>query len=130
MTAEAAAKLPDVVCQLAEAKPAYFSVTHGAGGSDQDGTYETLLTVARSCGAEAAPHLTCIGSTKQKIGALLDRYREAGVKRIVALRGDLPATAYSSAARTGLTRKSSIPASIHRWRSRLPESAVSAMTRR
>ncbi|MGA2251002.1 methylenetetrahydrofolate reductase [NAD(P)H] [Terracidiphilus sp.] len=97
-TPEAAAKLPDVACQLADAKPLYFSVTHGAGGSDQDGTYETLLTVVRSCGIEAAPHLTCIGSTKAKIGVLLDRYREAGVKRIVALRGDLPATAYSSAA--------------------------------
>jgi methylenetetrahydrofolate reductase (NADPH) len=97
-TPEAAAKLPGVVCQLAEAKPLYFSVTHGAGGSDQDGTYETLLTVVRSCGVEAAPHLTCIGSTKGKIAALLDKYREAGVKRIVALRGDLPAAAYTSAA--------------------------------
>jgi methylenetetrahydrofolate reductase (NADPH) len=97
-TPETAAKLPGVVCQLAEAKPLYFSVTHGAGGSDQDGTYETLLTVVRSCGVEAAPHLTCIGSTREKIGALLDKYREAGVRRIVALRGDLPATAYTSAA--------------------------------
>jgi methylenetetrahydrofolate reductase (NADPH) len=97
-TLEAAAKLPAVVCQLAEAKPLYFSVTHGAGGSDQDGTYETLLTVVRSCGVEAAPHLTCIGSSREKIGVLLNRYREAGVKRIVALRGDLPAAAYTSAA--------------------------------
>ena len=97
-TPEAAAKLPAVACQLAEAKPLYFSVTHGAGGSDQDGTYDTLLTVVRSCGIEAAPHLTCIGSTREKVGSLLDRYREAGVKRIVALRGDLPVTAYSSAA--------------------------------
>ncbi len=97
-TPEAAAKLPGVVCQLAEAKPAYFSVTHGAGGSDQDGTYETLLTVVRECGIEAAPHLTCIGSTKEKVAALLDKYRAAGVKRIVALRGDLPAAAYTSAA--------------------------------
>lgn len=97
-TQEGAARLPGVVCQLAEAKPAYFSVTHGAGGSDQDGTYETLLTVVRECGITAAPHLTCIGSTKEKIGALLDKYRAAGVKRIVALRGDLPATAMSAAA--------------------------------
>jgi methylenetetrahydrofolate reductase (NADPH) len=97
-TPEGVAKLPGAVCQLAEAKPLYFSVTHGAGGSDQDGTYETLLTVVRECGTEAAPHLTCIGSTKEKIGALLDKYRAAGVKRIVALRGDLPATAYSAAA--------------------------------
>ena len=97
-TPEAAAKLPSVIKQLAAARPEFFSVTHGAGGSDQDGTYETLLTVVRETGIEAAPHLTCVGSTRQKIAALLDKYRQAGVKRIVALRGDLPATAYTSAA--------------------------------
>jgi methylenetetrahydrofolate reductase (NADPH) len=94
-TPEGVAKLPDVVSKLAEVKPDYFSVTHGAGGSDQDGTYETLLTVARETGVEVAPHLTCIGSTRANVAAALDRYREAGVKRIVALRGDLPATALS-----------------------------------
>ena len=97
-TPEAAAKLPAVLSQLAALKPDYFSVTHGAGGSDQDGTYETLLTVVHHCGIEVAPHLTCIGSTRANISAQLDRYRAHGVKRIVALRGDLPATAYSSAA--------------------------------
>lgn len=97
-TAEAAAKLPGVLTQLAAAKPDFFSVTHGAGGSEQDGTYETLLTVVNQTGVEAAPHLTCIGSTQSKVAAALDRYRAAGVKRIVALRGDLPATAYSPAA--------------------------------
>ncbi len=97
-TPEAAAKLPNVLSQLAAAKPDYFSVTHGAGGSDQDGTYETLLTVVNQTGVEAAPHLTCVGSTRAKIAATLDKYREAGVKRIVALRGDMPATAYSASA--------------------------------
>ncbi len=97
-TPEAAAKLPNVIAQLAAAKPDYFSVTHGAGGSDQDGTYETLLTVVNQTGVEVAPHLTCVGSTRAKIAATLDKYRGAGVKRIVALRGDLPATAYSPAA--------------------------------
>jgi methylenetetrahydrofolate reductase (NADPH) len=94
-TPEGVAKLPGVVSKLAEVKPDYFSVTHGAGGSDQDGTYETLLTVVRETGVEAAPHLTCVGSTRAGIAALLDKYRRAGVKRIVALRGDLPATALS-----------------------------------
>src|SRR5580698_4404970 len=89
-TEEAAAKLPAVLKKLAAVGPEYFSVTHGAGGSDQDGTYETLLTVVRHTGIEVAPHLTCIGSTREKVGALLQRYRDAGVKRIVALRGDLP----------------------------------------
>ena len=97
-TPEAAAKLPNVLSQLAAAKPDYFSITHGAGGSDQDGTYETLLTVVNQTGVEVAPHLTCVGSTRAKIAATLDKYRQAGVKRIVALRGDLPVTAYSPAA--------------------------------
>lgn len=97
-TPEAAAKLPGVVAQLAVLGPKYFSVTHGAGGSDQDGTYETLLTVVEHSGVEVAPHLTCVGSTRAKIAAYLQRYRDAGVKRIVALRGDLPATAMSASA--------------------------------
>ena len=97
-THEAAAKLSTVLEKLAAVRPEYFSVTHGAGGSDQDGTYETLLTVVRHTGIEVAPHLTCIGSTRANIAAHLQRYRDAGVKRIVALRGDLPATALSPAA--------------------------------
>jgi methylenetetrahydrofolate reductase (NADPH) len=95
---EAAAKLPAVLQKLAAVHPQYFSVTHGAGGSDQDGTYQTLLTVVQHTGVEVAPHLTCIGSTREKIAALLQRYKDAGVCRIVALRGDLPATALSPAA--------------------------------
>jgi methylenetetrahydrofolate reductase (NADPH) len=97
-TPEAAAKLPDVIKQLATVRPDYFSVTHGAGGSDQEGTYETLLTVVEHTGIEVAPHLTCIGSTRARVAAQLDRYRAQGVKRIVALRGDLPATAMSASA--------------------------------
>ncbi len=97
-TPEGVAKLPAIVAQLASARPDYFSVTHGAGGSDQDGTYETIMTVVNQTGVEAAPHLTCVGSTRARISGLLDRYREAGVKRIVALRGDLPATAMSPSA--------------------------------
>jgi methylenetetrahydrofolate reductase (NADPH) len=97
-TPEAAAKLPAVIDHLAAARPEFFSITYGAGGSDQEGTYETLMTVARQTGIEAAPHLTCVASSRAHIAALLDRYRQAGVKRIVALRGDLPATAMSAAA--------------------------------
>jgi methylenetetrahydrofolate reductase (NADPH) len=97
-TPEGVAKLPAVIGQLAALRPDYFSVTHGAGGSEQEGTYETLLTVVEHSGVETAPHLTCIGSTSAHVAAQLARYREAGVKRIVALRGDLPATALSPAA--------------------------------
>ena len=87
-TPEGQAKLPAVIGRLAAVKPAYFSVTYGAGGSTQDGTYETIVHVVEETGVEAAPHLTCVGSTRAKVAALLERYRQAGVKRIVALRGD------------------------------------------
>ena len=97
-TPEGVAKLPTVIGQLAAVCPNYFSITYGAGGSTQDGTYETLVTVVKQTGAEAAPHLTCVGSTRAHIASLLDRYREAGARRIVALRGDLPATAMSPSA--------------------------------
>src|ERR1017187_1141255 len=97
-TPEGVAKLPAVIGQLAAVQPNYFSITYGAGGSSQDGTYETLMTVVKQTGVEAAPHLTCVGSTRAEVAALLTRYREAGVKRIVALRGDLPATAMSASA--------------------------------
>jgi methylenetetrahydrofolate reductase (NADPH) len=97
-TPEGTAKLPAVIQRLADVKPAYFSVTYGAGGSAQDGTYETIVHVVEATRTEAAPHLTCVGSTRARVAALLDRYRQAGVKRIVALRGDLPATAYGSEA--------------------------------
>jgi methylenetetrahydrofolate reductase (NADPH) len=97
-TPEAAAKLPAVIERLAALKPDFFSVTYGAGGSTQEGTYKTIMTVVEHTGIEAAPHLTCVGSTRAHIAELLERYREAGVKRIVALRGDLPATALSPAA--------------------------------
>ena len=97
-TPEGVAKLPSVIRKLAAAGPEYFSVTYGAGGSTQEGTYETLMTVVRETGVEAAPHLTCIGSTREGIAEYLSRYRAAGMKRIVALRGDLPATAMSASA--------------------------------
>ncbi|WP_293374701.1 methylenetetrahydrofolate reductase [NAD(P)H] [Nevskia sp.] len=97
-TPEGIAKLPNIAAALASVKPKYFSVTYGAGGSDQDGTYDTVVKVVERTGIEAAPHLTCVGSSRDKIAALLDRYKAAGVKRIVALRGDLPATAMGSGA--------------------------------
>jgi methylenetetrahydrofolate reductase (NADPH) len=97
-TPEGVAKLPAVIEQLAAVHPNYFSVTYGAGGSEQEGTYQTMVAVIEHAGVEVAPHLTCVGSTRAHIAALLDRYREMGVKRIVALRGDLPATAMSPSA--------------------------------
>jgi methylenetetrahydrofolate reductase (NADPH) len=97
-TPEGVAKLPATIRRLAVLRPDFFSVTYGAGGSDQNGTYETLVSVVSETGIEAAPHLTCVGSSRERIAELLQSYRDAGVKRIVALRGDLPATAVSSEA--------------------------------
>jgi methylenetetrahydrofolate reductase (NADPH) len=89
-TAEGAAKLRSVREQLATAlKPTFFSVTFGAGGSTQDGTLATVKEI-HEAGQQAAPHLSCVGSSKEKIRELLAQYRALGINRIVALRGDLP----------------------------------------
>lgn len=88
-TAEGAEKLRTVRAKLAELKPAFFSVTFGAGGSTRERTFATVKEIAAS-GSEAAPHLSCIGSTREGIRAILQEYADAGIRRIVALRGDLP----------------------------------------
>jgi methylenetetrahydrofolate reductase (NADPH) len=89
-TAEGAEKLRTVREDLATAlKPTFFSVTFGAGGSTQDGTFSAVKEI-HEAGQEAAPHLSCVGSSKAKISTLLAQYKALGVKRIVALRGDLP----------------------------------------
>jgi len=74
---------------LATLKPAFFSCTYGAGGTTQTGTRETVAEIITS-GHDAAAHITCIGSTEEKIRELLKDYKTLGVKRLVALRGDLP----------------------------------------
>jgi methylenetetrahydrofolate reductase (NADPH) len=71
-------------------KPEYFSVTYGAGGSTQTRTLETVLEIQQSSGIHAAPHLSCVGSSKEQIRDILATYREYGIRHIVALRGDLP----------------------------------------
>ena len=88
-TAEGAEKLRATRRQLAQLKPAFFSCTFGAGGSTRDRTLETVLEIQAE-GLPAAPHLSCIGSTQDNVRAVLDRYQAAGIRRIVALRGDLP----------------------------------------
>ena len=88
-TAEGAEKLRATRRQLAQLKPAFFSCTFGAGGSTRDRTLETVLEMQAE-GLPAAPHLSCIGSTRDNVRAILARYRDAGIRRLVALRGDLP----------------------------------------
>jgi len=98
-TPEGTEKLRATRATLAELHPAYFSVTFGAGGSTQMGTRDTILEIRRE-GHEAAPHLSCIGRSRDDLRVLLDEYKAHGIKRLVALRGDLPsgygAAGYSS----------------------------------
>ncbi|QKT04263.1 methylenetetrahydrofolate reductase [NAD(P)H] [Ectothiorhodospiraceae bacterium 2226] len=74
---------------LGALQPRYFSVTFGAGGSTQIGTRDAVLEI-QAAGFDAAPHISCIGSTRTGIAQMLNGYREAGIRRIVALRGDMP----------------------------------------
>ena len=91
-TDEGAARLRATQAELAPLAPSFFSVTYGAGGSTRDRTLQTVLDIRRA-GAEAAPHLSCIGATRVEIAQILNDYRRNGIQRIVALRGDLPSGA-------------------------------------
>jgi methylenetetrahydrofolate reductase (NADPH) len=82
-------KLKDVVQALGTLTPEFFSVTYGAGGSTRDKTLKTVQAIA-AAGFEAAPHLSCVGSTREGIAATLASYRAQDIRRIVALRGDMP----------------------------------------
>ncbi|QCP51415.1 methylenetetrahydrofolate reductase [NAD(P)H] [Trinickia violacea] len=88
-TQEGIDKLRATRKELALLKPKFVSVTFGAGGSTQQGTLDTVLDMAAD-GLEAAPHLSCIGSSKESLRAILNQYRSNGIRHIVALRGDLP----------------------------------------
>ena len=88
-TPEGAEKLAGVRRELYAVKPEFCSVTYGAGGSTQEGTWATVQAI-RAEGFEAAPHFSCIGATQEAVRASLLQFKTAGIKRIVALRGDLP----------------------------------------
>jgi len=88
-TPEGTEKLRATRAKLAELQPKYFSVTFGAGGSTQQGTLDTVLEIMRE-GHVAAPHLSCIGSSRDALRAILTEYKSHGIKKLVALRGDLP----------------------------------------
>ncbi|TWG87577.1 5,10-methylenetetrahydrofolate reductase (NAD(P)) [Cupriavidus gilardii J11] len=88
-TPEGRDKLRNTRAQLAPLHPRYISVTFGAGGTTQQGTLDAVLEIQRD-GIEAAPHLSCVGSTRDSIRQILSTYRDNGIRRIVALRGDMP----------------------------------------
>jgi methylenetetrahydrofolate reductase (NADPH) len=88
-TAEGKAKLRATWQELARLKPRFFSCTYGAGGSTREGTLETVLEII-AAGHQAAPHLSCVASTRKDTLEQLERYKAAGIRHLVALRGDLP----------------------------------------
>jgi len=88
-TSEGMDKLREARNQLAKFNPEFFSVTFGAGGSTRDRTMDTVLEIQRE-GFQAAPHISCISSSKSEIRDLLHAYQAQGIKRLVALRGDIP----------------------------------------
>ena len=94
-TEDGMASLREARKQLAQFKPEFFSVTFGAGGSTRDRTMETVLEIQAE-GFAAAPHISCISSSKQEISDLLSAYKSKGIKRLVALRGDIPSGEVSS----------------------------------
>ena len=88
-TPEGMARLDIQIDRLNALGPAYFSVTYGAGGSTRERTFETVAML-RAKGIDTAPHLACVGSTRAELRDILHHYRELGIGRLVALRGDLP----------------------------------------
>ena len=88
-TADGIANLRETRAQLAKFKPEFFSVTFGAGGSTTDRTKETVFEMQAE-GHQAAPHISCISSSKAEIRELLTAYKAHGIKRLVTLRGDVP----------------------------------------
>ncbi|MFU8789611.1 MAG: methylenetetrahydrofolate reductase [NAD(P)H] [Methylobacter sp.] len=94
-TEEGAASLQVVHSKLATLNPDFFSVTFGAGGSTRDKTFDTVVAI-QAKGINAAPHLSCVASTKDSIRTILKNYQEHGIAKIVALRGDLPSGTLSA----------------------------------
>jgi methylenetetrahydrofolate reductase (NADPH) len=88
-TPEGLEKLRSTRAELARLEPSFFSVTYGAGGSTRERTFAVVKEIVAE-GFDAAPHLSCIGSTRDSIREILGEYKAAGIRRTVALRGDLP----------------------------------------
>jgi methylenetetrahydrofolate reductase (NADPH) len=89
-TDEAVAQLERTISELGELEPSYVSVTYGAGGSTREKTIDIVSRIKRDAGIEAMAHLTCVGSSRQELGAVLERLTDAGVENVLGLRGDPP----------------------------------------
>jgi len=88
-TAQGRKNLQHTIKAFKAFEPEYMSVTFGAGGSTQEGTYNAVMDI-QNAGVQACPHLSCIGSSKAELKAILGKYQAQGIKQVVALRGDLP----------------------------------------
>src|SRR4051812_7893845 len=88
-TEEGAQKLAQTAKQLAQLKPEFFSVTYGAGGSTRERTLKAVLDLCEA-GHSAAPHISCVGSSRTSVRETLQEYKNHGIRHLVALRGDLP----------------------------------------
>ncbi len=126
------------VQRLEPIRPAYVSVTYGAGGSTRERTHATVVRIKRESGLEPAAHLTCVGSPREEIDAIARQYWEDGIRHIVALRGDSPEAdgpytpypggyAYASDLVTGLKRVADFEISVAAYPEMHPE-ARSAQT--
>ena len=89
-TEQSLASLKKTVAALNCAKPNYFSVTYGAGGSLQNPTFDAIKMLKQDFSVEVVPHLTCVGTDKAQIKTMLENYLAMGINRFVILRGDLP----------------------------------------
>jgi methylenetetrahydrofolate reductase (NADPH) len=89
-TDEAEATLWEAIGRLAPLQPSFVSVTYGAGGSTRERTQATVARIVRETALRPAAHLTCVAASRTEIGSVLDGFHEAGVRHIVALRGDPP----------------------------------------
>ena len=83
-------KLLSTYDELNKLSPSYFSVTYGAGGSTRSRTLDIVQALCARGNTDVAPHMSCIGDDKAQIAELLDLYKSLGIRRLVALRGDLP----------------------------------------
>ena len=125
------------VARLAPLGPAFVSVTYGADGSTRDRTHAAVTRIAREARLTAVPHLTCVGARREEINAIARRYREAGIRHIVALRGDpaagssryVPAPggyAYAADLVAGLRRVADFEISVAGYPETHPEAASAA----
>ena len=88
----------ETVTRLTPLQPTFYSVTYGAGGSTRQRTHETVARLKKETGVDAAAHLTCVGATQGEIDEIARAYWDAGIRHIVALRGDPPAAWAASTA--------------------------------